>query len=676
MLVVGLDPAAASGAAAWLGELSRGIARAPDLAASAGRSGPALAIAIYAAASRSPRRELAEPGLVVSVGDAVRRGVPTAARATLSGRAPLRPGISEAQVGGPLGRALSAHADALVLLGNAGPASIVEVNGLGEVRVHPAERILLPLGAAQRARALSGSTRAAHVLGTGPGAQAGLPFANLASFDGADLDAAPSVVGRGGLGATLARVGVLALAVEEAASVEGAMGSTSTGDLESALVRSPRLLTRAAGGTLELAASRGSALEVEGPRRKHGCVGCPTPCGWSFNVSDAGGTKVGGRFSALQGFADRGDPLALLERCNHLGVDARTVAALMGTFGASSSEDFFADLLEPGSAIHSAALDAAERGGGGATFAEGDLAAEVGQALAVRGPEPLRSLSILGLEGEKASRMIAPLPWSGEPARDAGTLAFWHECVAAALDVSGFCSFSAAGLLADGVMGLGELAAALAAPPEDALASGDRGAEFVRTGAAHLALHREVMGEVMGATSKAQAALAERHPMAVEAYLAARSLGSGARGTPLEVGPSGHPAPEAAGDPSGDGSAPADSPAGPGVLTVLARGPLGARLAAHPGRLEAAATEGVELEIGVPASGLTGLQLLEQLSEDCPGAAPWLLDPDGRPLPAVLQVEPRGGEPGGGTGGEPRVAGAMRHGPGSVIELVLAIPGG
>ena len=32
-------------------------------------------------------------------------------------------------------------------------------------------------------------------------------------------------------------------------------------------------------------------------------------------------------------------------------------------------------------------------------FARGDLAAEVGQALAVRGPEPLRSLSILGLDG-------------------------------------------------------------------------------------------------------------------------------------------------------------------------------------------------------------------------------------------------------------------------------------
>ena len=143
---------------------------------------------------------------------------------------------------------------------------------------------------------------------------------------------------RGGLGAALASAGVVALTVESGpgpSSPAGAGGDAS--DLERALVRSPRLLSRASGGTLELAPTRATDLEVEGAREKHGCAGCPTPCGWSFQVEGRGGPsgapRVGGRFSALQGFADRGDPLALLQRCNDLGVDARVAARLLAGAG-------------------------------------------------------------------------------------------------------------------------------------------------------------------------------------------------------------------------------------------------------------------------------------------------------------------------------------------------------
>ncbi|MEO0387893.1 MAG: hypothetical protein AAF281_10235, partial [Pseudomonadota bacterium] len=69
------------------------------------------------------------------------------------------------------------------------------------------------------------------MLTTGPAADVGLPFASLASFDGADLEAAPSLVGRGGLGATVRGAGVVAVTV--AASPEGrsvpAEGSAAPG---------------------------------------------------------------------------------------------------------------------------------------------------------------------------------------------------------------------------------------------------------------------------------------------------------------------------------------------------------------------------------------------------------------------------------------------------------------
>jgi hypothetical protein len=678
VLVVDLGPAGRTGAEAWLGRVRAAVAAAADLQASAGRSGPALAMALYAAAHRSagggsapPDRAqgpsggaIAEPSLVASVGDAVRRGVPTAARATVSARAPLRPGITEAQVGGPFGRGLAAHADALVLLGRAEEPRVVRVLAGGTVELGAAPAELLGLGAAGRAQALRRGSASAHTVATGPGAQAGLPFANLASFDGADPEAAPSVVGRGGLGAALASAGVVALTVEEAPLNTGAAPGAGDpgGDLEAALVRSPRLLTRAAGGTLELAASRATDLEVAGARRKHGCAGCPTPCGWTFEV-DRGGAKVGGRFSALQGFAGHGDPLELLERCNDLGIDARAVAALMGRHPEVGPDAFFAGLLDPASEAHAAAMDPGPLSAAGATFARGDLAAEVGQALAVRGPEPLRSLSILGLDGARAEQVVAPLPWSGDRERDAGTLAFWHECVAAAVDVWGFCSFSAAGLLADGVMGLAELAEALGLEAADDVPAA---AGFLRAGADHLALHRELLaGEL-----EIPAELAERHPAAVEAYLAARDADLGGASFP------GRPGGEATrgGVPSGMGAA-GDPAAGGSPLTVLARGPLGSRLSGHPGHRRRgpetrSAVEGVRIEVHVPTEGWTGPELLAALAAACPSAAPWLLDPAGRPLPAVLEVETPAGAGGGGDGG------GRRHRPGAVVELVLAIPGG
>ena len=108
---------------------------------------------------------------------------------------------------------------------------------------------------------------------------------------------------------------------------------------------------------------------------------------------------------------------------------------------------------------------------------------------------------------------------------------------------------------------------------------------------------------------------------------------------------------------------------------MLARGPLGSRLSGHPGHRRRgpetrSAVEGVRVEVHVPTEGWTGPELLAALAAACPSAAPWLLDPAGRPLPAVLEVETPAGAGGGGDGG------GRRHRPGAVVELVLAIPGG
>ena len=473
VLVVDLGPAGGAGAEIWLGSVRAAVAAAADLQASAARSGPALAMALYAAAHRSAGGGAAPPvGPPDRPGAAIAEPSFVARWATRSGagsrprrrrrcpRGPRPEGDHRGPGGGPSAGGLRPMRRPGAP--RAAEARVVRVLAGGTVELGAAPPELVGLGAVGRAKALRRGSTSAHTVATGPGAQAGLPFANLASFDGADPGAAPSVVGRGGLGAALASAGVVALTVEEAPLTTGAAPGAGdlSGDLEAALVRSPRLLTRAAGGTLELAASRATDMEVEGARRKHGCAGCPTPCGWTFEV-DRGGAKVGGRFSALQGFAGHGDPLELLERCNDLGIDARAVAAVMGRRPGVGPDAFFAGLLDPASEAHAAAMDPGPLSAAGATFAEGDLAAEVGQALAVRGPEPLRSLSILGLDGARAEQMVTPLPWSGDRERDAGTLAFWHECVAAAVDVWGFCSFSAAGLLADGIMGLSELAEAL-----------------------------------------------------------------------------------------------------------------------------------------------------------------------------------------------------------------------
>lgn len=579
--------------------------------------GAALALAPFTARAV----ETAAPVFTLAVGEAVERGVPTAARVTVAARAPLRSGVTEAQCGGPFASDLAALLDGLVISG-AAKEPVHLVIGKDGVRALP--------GAA-RAASLSARTREAlehggAALVVGPAADAGLSFANIASVGG---EGAPSFVGRGGLGATLRAAGVLSIVVEARVG----SGAAEEGEIAAALGRSPRLLERARGGTLELAAHRGTArLERGEDAARHGCRGCPTPCGWVLRLEEKGTPRRAiGRFAAMQGFASSGEAGRCIERCNELGMDARSAARLVRDLGREAELPGVLDeFVERGRSAHAAALALEASGDEEPADAvhEADLAARVGVIASPRGPEPMRSLSIFGL----APGVDLPgIALTGDAAENAGLLARWHGAFASAVDISGFCAFSAAALVADGVLGVDEFARAIS-PTGGWDGGGDPGAAaMIAAGERHLRLH-EALGGGSGRGERAEAT----------GDVLRRALEAHDRGLPPaeQIGlraPS--PAP---GSSEGEAS----------EVSVSARGRLGLRL----GGLE-------DETVIVAGRGATVLELLRDLVARHPQAGPLLLSEADRPIPAVL----RSGE--ALAPGSPLAAGDS-------IELVLVIPGG
>ena len=144
------------------------------------------------------RRGVGE-GFGVAVGDGVRRGLPTAARATVAARSPLTAGLSEGLVGGDLGRRLARVADAIVLFGSAGGSGgvvVVDPHGRATFQRLPE---LCGLDPAATHAALVERFGPCSPLRVGPAAERGVAIASLAS--GGE---AASFVGRGGLGAAFA----------------------------------------------------------------------------------------------------------------------------------------------------------------------------------------------------------------------------------------------------------------------------------------------------------------------------------------------------------------------------------------------------------------------------------------------------------------------------------------
>jgi len=446
----------------------------------------------------------AEPGpapLVLAVGSAVQAGFPTAARLSVLSRSPLHGRFAEGQIGGDLGPRLGHLAEALVLRGRTQIPGAVLFLGPGPCARLESHPELLGQGPAEVWRRLR--PRGA-LMSVGLGGELGLPFAVLAGGD-----EFPSFVGRGGLGAVFGGLGLKALVIEGELPLPAPPSNPRSLAAQRALAASPRLRERGAGGSLELFgaaddAGLGGRLAREARTRgvrREGCRGCPTPCGWVFERAD--GKHHKGRFNANRalgqdlGLQDLDASLGLLARCDEYGVDAREVGALLELLlrvqesrGERSLRGDQSGLLDAIDAMHGRhpgwpgfrfedfklgvqqlmlqhALDPAElRAGGHASSAQGTRAGLLGSFVSCGGSDPMRSfpflIDALGHAGlERVCADLDALPTGAEDSDSPvakGRLVAWHEDLVAAIDAAGFCVFSCAGLLADGIVGLPEIA--------------------------------------------------------------------------------------------------------------------------------------------------------------------------------------------------------------------------
>lgn len=546
-----------------------------------GGSALGLALLLQASERGLPRPpSAASIPFVLAVGEAVRDGLPTAARAVVQGRSPSSGCYLEGHVGGALGARLARHSDALTLRGRThlpGAVLVLDEDGRARLLARPDLR---GLSAAETDRRLAHEFAPASVLAIGPAGERGAPLANLASGS-----SPPSFVGRGGLGAVFGALGLKALVVR------GEPGAARREEeLQGRLLRSPRLAARARGGTLELvgaaavrgelapASARAFAAEVEERREeRHGCRGCPTPCGWVF--ARDGGARQGARFGASEALGSAlglsfEQALTLLARCDELGLDAKEVGALLVlerkhaglATGVEAALARLATWLDPeASGAYGVAQRARELGcesevplvRGLSVRPARELAEILGQCVASGGTDPMKSFPFL-LESARIE-LLRELVWPHALPDEAldprvgagkGRLVWGHENLVAAVDASGFCAFSAAGLLADGLATLDELArwilpAALRVPVDPVWAAATPGQRLLAFGA-HVVLARlqlNALWRFPGTCATphfAAAALAQ--PGMLDEYHALRALASFETPTPAAQASFGSPA--------------------------------------------------------------------------------------------------------------------------------------
>lgn len=471
--------------------------------------------------SASARDERAASSLAISVGDCVRRGAPTAARASIAARSPLTGLFAEGLVGGNFARRLATLAD-LLALGSSGPVAreasdVLVIEADGVVRLEHMPELSLASAAQTHAR-LRQRFGECDALAIGPAGEHRLPFANLAASG-----VAPHFVGRGGLGAVLGDLGLKAVCVR-APCVEARADPL----LARALLASPRLEERALGGTFEQlhalaaggelrervggpATERGRvdafAAEVEHAREaQHGCHGCPTPCGWVFRTER--GAAQGARFGASHalglnlGLERFEDALGLLALCDELGLDAKEAGAGLAllararerklaldapAFGnragfervlreatapLSEVQDDLVRAFRNGPRFLAARLGLADehpQAKRASARPDANLAARLGQCVSSRGGDSMRTFTFAAADVAQIRAWSAgggfELPEAAfDPSspQGKGLLVAWHEDWSNALDALGFCSFSAAALLSDRVLSLAELERALA----------------------------------------------------------------------------------------------------------------------------------------------------------------------------------------------------------------------
>jgi aldehyde:ferredoxin oxidoreductase len=537
--------------------------------------GSALALALVGDAVARGRAPL-----VVAVGDAVQRGVPTAARAVVAGVAPRGPRHAEGHVGGDLGARLASVADALVIespLAPDGAPVVVVVDGDAVVRVEPA-RALAELSTHERSAACVARFGAGATLACGPAAHRGVVFASLAS------GSPPSFVGRGGLGARLAALGVAALHVTADERVAPAHDEQFR-RLEHLLAGSPRLVARASGGGFEQGHALAARGELAGDAAaaaqdfarwraardtRVGCRGCPTPCGFVFEGVIGGAAGVRGHFGATHALGDTlglrepSERLHVLAACDRAGVDAKEMGALLELYvracesGVVGEPAVRGDAQALARAAERLALGSDELARHAARGAEAFAAhlrlpptpaAQLGQHFAPRfdlaalaavvgagaGTDPMRSFPFATDIARRRLLELLPNAPPGTERADSpsgkGLVAWWHENLVAAVDTTGFCVFSATALLADGACSLGELARAIL--PAQALALASDPARALLACGASVALARAELDRRLGAPRRVPAFARELVglPGMDDLYRAARGLD--AQGLPL-----------------------------------------------------------------------------------------------------------------------------------------------
>lgn len=483
--------------------------------------GSALALAIVA---DDARRGTIDAPFVIAVGDAVRRGLPTAARACIAGRAPLTQRYADGHVGGRMGVHLAGHAAALVVRGSiARRDRVLVVDADGSTRIEHVEG-LTELDVPGRLARLRREFPRCALLACGPAGDALVPFASLANES-----EPPSFVGRGGMGAVLGGLGLVGVVVTAAEHPRVVVEMDRSDPPSSAsLLESARLRARALGGTFE---SRGGDVPAD-PGERKGCRGCPTPCGYVFERATG---AIGARQSAIEalaaplGLARFEDALTVLARCDALGIDAKEVGLALSLLVESRATSMplagdVAALLRVlddvparrglGARIAAGSSALARELGvdapltrGGAARADSDLASLLGQCISTRGADPMRTFAFLAADvpdRARLARLLAPwnLPTHAEDPRNPagkGRLVAWTESFLAIVDATGFCAFSAAALLADGIVDLDELARWIA-PDAVREVLGDDGRALLAAGAT-IALVQRDLARVHGATA-------------------------------------------------------------------------------------------------------------------------------------------------------------------------------
>ncbi len=669
--------------------------------------GAALALAVVHESARGGDDDAGRAPFVIAAGEAVARGVPTAARACVAARVPLSGQYADGHVGGRMGERVAALASALVVRGRTDvPDAVLLVGGTGEARIECVEG-LGALAIPDRTARLRALHPGAALLVTGPAGDAGIPLASLAN----EIQP-PSFVGRGGLGAVLAGHGLRAIVLVAApAETSRPIAALRAGaPTASVLLDSPRLAARAAGGTFEAQrAGRGaSALTPADPGERKGCRGCPTPCGFVFERGGAP-AEFGGVTAALSarqgaieslgvalGFADVAGPFALLARCDDLGLDAKEVGAALALLVEHVEE---ARVLRGDVPALLAVLDdVPARAGFGARIAEGaarlarelgvesasvrgqsaradgDLASLLGQCVSTRGADPMRTFAFLAADvpdRARLERLLAPWPLPagaedpGNPAGK-GRLVAWTESFQAAVDAAGFCAFSAAALVADGVLDLDGLARWIA-PDAVRATLGEDGRALLAAGASIAILQRGLALEFGAASDADRPVFAARDLdrsgmldeyrrfRGIDAHGAPTNAARAAAGTRAVLDLHGERAaleldgerewPVVSNTPARSMPEPARMP---GRVVLHATGPLRTALGAPR-----------TVELALPAS-LT--EVLEAAARAHPEARDWLVR-TGVPVPVVMRDRVR-------------VGAADPVGDGDELELVVALSGG